>query len=67
MLDLLVLDGANPRSVMFQTEGVHSALMKLETAYGPCGSELFGPAMQALEGSTRRATCSRRTFICATR
>ncbi len=49
VLDLLVLDGANPRSVMFQTEGVHSGLRKLEAAYGPCGSDLFGPGLQTLE------------------
>jgi uncharacterized circularly permuted ATP-grasp superfamily protein/uncharacterized alpha-E superfamily protein len=50
VLDLLVLDGANPRSVMFQTAGVHSALQKLETTYGLCGSELFGPSLRTLEG-----------------
>jgi uncharacterized circularly permuted ATP-grasp superfamily protein/uncharacterized alpha-E superfamily protein len=50
VLDLLVLDGANPRSVMFQAEGVHSALVKLEAAYGPCGSALFGPALKTLNG-----------------
>jgi uncharacterized circularly permuted ATP-grasp superfamily protein/uncharacterized alpha-E superfamily protein len=49
VLDLLVLDSANPRSVMFQVAGVHSALAKLETAYGQCGSDLFGPALQTLE------------------
>jgi uncharacterized circularly permuted ATP-grasp superfamily protein/uncharacterized alpha-E superfamily protein len=49
VLDLLVLDAANPRSVMFQASGAHSALLKLESAYGPCGSELFGPALQTLE------------------
>ena len=53
VLDLLVLDGANPRSVMFQTEGIQSALMKLEATYGPCGSELFGPGLQTLEGLDR--------------
>ena len=49
VLDLLVLDGANPRSVMFQIAGIHSALEKLETVYGACGSELFGPALHTLE------------------
>jgi uncharacterized alpha-E superfamily protein len=50
VLDLLVLDATNPRSVMFQASGAHSALLKLESAYGPCGSELFGHALQTLEG-----------------
>jgi len=50
VLDLLVLDGENPRSVMFQTAGIHSALAKLEAALGPCGSELFAPGLQTLEG-----------------
>ena len=50
VLDLLVLDGENPRSVMFQTAGIHSALVKLEAALGPCGSELFAPGLQTLEG-----------------
>ena len=49
VLDLLVLDSANPRSVMFQATGVHSTLQKLETAYGPCGSDLFGPGLHTLE------------------
>ena len=49
VLDLVVLDSANPRSVMFQAAGIHSALVKLEAAYGACGSELFGPAMRTLE------------------
>jgi uncharacterized circularly permuted ATP-grasp superfamily protein/uncharacterized alpha-E superfamily protein len=50
VLDLLVLDATNPRSVMFQASGAHDALLKLESAYGPCGSELFGPALQTLAG-----------------
>ncbi len=50
VLDLLVLDSANPRSVMFQAAGIHSALLKLELTYGACGSELFGSAVKNLEG-----------------
>ena len=49
VLDLLVIDAANPRSVIFQTAGIHSALLKLEATYGQCGSELFIPWLQALE------------------
>lgn len=53
VLDLLVQDGANPRSVMFQTEGIHDSLLKLEATYGQCGSELFAPGLQTLEGLDR--------------
>ncbi len=48
VLDLLLLDGANPRSIMFLVRGVHSALQKLESTHGPCGSELFAEHLQAL-------------------
>ncbi len=50
VLDLLVLDGTNPRSVMFQIEGIQSALLKLEVAYGACGSEQAGAAVKTLAG-----------------
>ena len=50
VLDLLVLDSANPRSVRFQADGVYSYLKKLEDTYGNCGSELLRPGIEALEG-----------------
>ena len=50
LLDLLVLDSANPRSVRFQADGVHSYLRKLEDTYGSCGSELLRPCIDALDG-----------------
>jgi uncharacterized alpha-E superfamily protein len=49
VLDLLVLDGANPRSVKFQIAGIHSALLKLEAVYGACGGELVGSVVKTLE------------------
>jgi uncharacterized alpha-E superfamily protein len=49
VLDLLILDGANPRSVAFQVHGIYSFLTRLEGRYGPCGSELFAPCVSALE------------------
>ena len=49
VLDLLVLDAANPRSVMFQASGIFGYLGKLEEAHGACGSELFAPQLQALQ------------------
>ena len=50
VLYLLVLDGANPRSVGFQAHGVYSYLKRLEDTYGNCGSELLRPCVEALEG-----------------
>ena len=49
VLHLLVLDGANPRSLSFQAHGVYSYLKKLEDTYGNCGSELLRPVVEALE------------------
>ena len=50
VLDLLVLDSANPRSVRFQAAGIYSYLIKLEDTYGSCGSELLRPVIEVLEG-----------------
>jgi uncharacterized alpha-E superfamily protein len=50
LLDLLVLDSTNPRSVRFQADGVLSYLKKLEDAYGSCGSELLRPCIDAMDG-----------------
>ena len=50
VLDLLVLDGTNPRSVRYQANGVYSYLIKLEDAYGSCGAELLRPCIEALDG-----------------
>jgi uncharacterized alpha-E superfamily protein len=49
VLDLLVLDGANPRSVRYQANGIYSYLKKMEDAYGNCGSELLRPCIEALD------------------
>ncbi len=48
VLDLLVLDEANPRSVLFAADGVQGFLFKLEKMFGPCGSELITPHVDAL-------------------
>lgn len=48
VLDLLVLDPANPRSVMFQVQGIADYLVRLEAVVGPCGSELVQPHLQSL-------------------
>jgi uncharacterized circularly permuted ATP-grasp superfamily protein/uncharacterized alpha-E superfamily protein len=41
VLDLIVVDGSNPRSVLFQAKGVLGYLEVLQAEYGPCGAELL--------------------------
>ena len=48
VLDLLVLDDANPRSVSFTAEGVRGYLQKLEATFGPCGGDLLVPHLENL-------------------
>jgi uncharacterized circularly permuted ATP-grasp superfamily protein/uncharacterized alpha-E superfamily protein len=48
VLDLLLLDESNPRSVIFQLEGVLNYLNKLAGTYGPCGAEVLAPLLQEL-------------------
>jgi len=45
VMDLLILDDSNPRSVLFQAEGICEYLGKLERMHGPCGRELLEPAI----------------------
>jgi uncharacterized circularly permuted ATP-grasp superfamily protein/uncharacterized alpha-E superfamily protein len=49
VLDLLVLDGANPRSVLFNAKGVSDYFQKLERQYGPFGAPGFADCVGALE------------------
>ena len=49
VLDLLILDGANPRSIRYQANGVYSYLKKLEDAYGNCGADRLQPCIEALD------------------
>ncbi len=49
LLDLLVLDESNPRSVMFQLQGLVKYLDKLAASHGPCGAELFLPLLVELQ------------------
>ncbi len=39
VLDLLLLDDSNTRSIRFQLEGVLKSLAKISLTYGPCGEE----------------------------
>ncbi|MBC3881611.1 circularly permuted type 2 ATP-grasp protein [Undibacterium sp. LX40W] len=48
VLDLLLLDESNPRSVVFQLEGILTYLSKLARSYGACGTELLAPLLQEL-------------------
>ena len=38
-LDLLLLDESNPRSILFQIDGIRKSLKKIARAYGPCGED----------------------------
>ncbi len=49
VLDLLVLDGNNPRSALFQVKGIVEYLRRLETLVGPCGCDLFEPLLERLQ------------------
>ena len=40
-LDLLLLDESNPRSILFQIDGIRKNLKKITAKYGPCGEEKF--------------------------
>jgi uncharacterized alpha-E superfamily protein len=48
VLDLLVRDDSNPRSVAFQLKGLHDYLVRLGTALGPCGADLLVPSKDLL-------------------
>lgn len=45
VMDLLLLDESNPRSVLFQALGICEYLGKLESMHGPCGRDLLEPAI----------------------
>lgn len=48
VMDLLIRDPSNPRSLMFQVNGIHDYLAKLEQHHGPCGRELLLPDMELI-------------------
>ncbi len=48
LLDLLVLDDSNPRSVVFQLEGLVQFLQRLSVSYEACGVELLEPLLTEL-------------------
>jgi uncharacterized circularly permuted ATP-grasp superfamily protein/uncharacterized alpha-E superfamily protein len=50
LLDLLLLDESNPRSVLFQVDGILKGLKKLALTYGACGEERLIPLRAELLG-----------------
>jgi len=43
VLDLLLLDETNPRSIVFQLNGILGTLAKIEQTQGPCGTHMLAP------------------------
>lgn len=43
VLDLLLCDESNPRSVLFQLDGILRTLNKVAQVHGPCGADLLAP------------------------
>ncbi|MBY0239325.1 MAG: circularly permuted type 2 ATP-grasp protein [Burkholderiaceae bacterium] len=43
VLDLLLCDATNPRSILFQISGILGALHKIAKTHGACGEELLAP------------------------
>jgi uncharacterized alpha-E superfamily protein len=43
VLDLLLRDETNPRSILFQINGILGTLNKIARTHGPCGEHLLAP------------------------
>jgi uncharacterized circularly permuted ATP-grasp superfamily protein/uncharacterized alpha-E superfamily protein len=50
VLDLLLLDDSNPRSVVFQLKGLLKYMKKLADSYGSFGEEILLPLLAELQG-----------------
>ncbi|MET3108962.1 putative circularly permuted ATP-grasp superfamily protein/putative alpha-E superfamily protein [Oxalobacteraceae bacterium GrIS 1.18] len=48
VLDLLLLDESNPRSILFQIDGIGKSLKKIARTYGPCGEDKLLQSREAL-------------------
>jgi uncharacterized alpha-E superfamily protein len=48
VMDLLVRDESNPRSLLFQAIGIRDYLLKIEHLHGPCGSGLLDDGIALL-------------------
>jgi uncharacterized circularly permuted ATP-grasp superfamily protein/uncharacterized alpha-E superfamily protein len=49
VMDLLIRDPSNPRSVMFQAKGIHDYLAHIEQRHGTCGRDLLVPDIALLQ------------------
>lgn len=49
VMDLLIRDPSNPRSVMFQAKGIHDYLLHIEQRHGACGREHLVPSIELLQ------------------
>jgi len=49
VLDLLLLDDSNPRSIIFQLKGLMKYLKKLANSYGSFGEQILAPLMAELQ------------------
>ena len=49
-LDLLLLDSSNPRSVVYQLEGLNGSMNRVAALHGDCGQELVAPLLNTLRG-----------------
>jgi uncharacterized alpha-E superfamily protein len=64
ILNLLMFDETNPRSLMFQVTGIHDYLRKLEAALGPCHAASTEPLvaeLRTLRGPGEATDDQRRT------
>ena len=50
VLDLLIRDDSNPRSIAFQLKGLHDYLVRLGNALGDCGAGVLTPWIEVLRG-----------------
>ncbi|SFV15914.1 circularly permuted type 2 ATP-grasp protein [Pseudoduganella namucuonensis] len=48
VLDLLLCDATNPRSILFQINGILGALHKIAQSYGACGEDQLAPLQAEL-------------------
>jgi len=48
VLDLLILDESNPRSILFQLNGILKSLREITLTYGSCGEKLMEPLKEEL-------------------
>jgi uncharacterized alpha-E superfamily protein len=48
VLDLLLCDETNPRSILFQINGIQGTLNTIAQTHGPCGAQLLAPLKEEL-------------------